>query len=42
MVRVPCNEMKHESMNDVMFKEGPKPSSPGDPRLWPCQQFASD
>ena len=41
MVKVPSEEGKYESMFDVMLKRGPKPSTPGEPTLWPYQ-FASD
>lgn len=41
MVKVPTEEGKYESMFDVMLKRGPKPSSPGEPKLWPYE-FASD
>ncbi|KAL9966685.1 hypothetical protein ACROYT_G024797 [Oculina patagonica] len=41
MVKVPVEDGKYESMYDVMLKRGPKPSTPGEPKLWPYQ-FASD
>lgn len=41
MVKVPVEEGEYESMYDVMLKRGPKPSTPGEPKLWPYQ-FASD
>ena len=41
MVKVPTEEGKYESMYNVMLERGPKPSIPGEPRLWPYQ-FASD
>ena len=40
-VKVPSEDGKYVSMFDVMLKRGPKPSTPGKPRLWPYQ-FASD
>lgn len=41
IVKVPTEEGKYEAMFDVMLKRGPKPSTPGEPKLWPYE-FASD
>ena len=41
MINVPVDKEKYESIYDVMLKRGPKPSTPGEPKL-SAFRFASD